>query len=72
MGIAQVIQLVLGLVPLVTQGIAAIRVVATGGTPGNETYDVFIVSKDSIKAADRAEVNADKTADQAVIAQVGG
>lgn len=72
MGIAAILQLVLGLEPLITRGIAAIQLIHTGGAPGSETYDVYLVNKQAIIAADKQEIISDQALDAAAIKQVGG
>lgn len=69
MGIVAVLQLILGLEPLITKGIADIRVAVTGGAPGSETYEVYVTQKKAVIAADKTEIASDKELDDAVISQ---
>lgn len=70
MGIAAVLQLILGLEPLIIKGIADIKVVVTGGAPGSETYEVYVTGKLAVIAADKQEIQADQALDAAAITAV--
>lgn len=73
MNLLAVIQLVLGLEPMIAKGIADIRIAVSSPAGASAvTYEVYVQTKAAIVAADKAEATADLAADKAALAQPAG